>query len=160
MDDISLGGHHDADPATEKSPMPYLKITENPRLTPRILLLAGFCLIVPAMPGNGPAWAQSLSEITVRQKANAGAVTIVGDLSVTTGPIRVGLSKGMEQAGDDNARQNVAPRLQSRIRKNPEFAAFAKLLQATSKKKYSSKEIKRLYLDFKDWSLKNNHQSQ
>ncbi|MEO1160867.1 MAG: hypothetical protein AAFW74_10515, partial [Pseudomonadota bacterium] len=75
-------------------------------------------------------------------------------------PVQAGLNMGADPVGDDYALHEVAPRLQSRIRKNPEFAAFAKLLQATSDKKYSPEEIKRLYFDFKNWSLKNNARSQ
>ena len=124
-------------PLLKKSSMPFLKITENPKLSSCILLLAGLCIIVPAAPGAGPARAQSQAD-----------------------PIHIGLNMSVEQAGDGSAQQKVAPRLRSRIRKNPEFAAFAKLLQATSDKKYSTEEIKRLYLDFKNWSQKNNTRSQ
>lgn len=52
------------------------------------------------------------------------------------------------------ARQTVAPRLQSRIKKNTEFAAFVKLVQSTSSKKYSPEELLKLYLSYKDWSQK------
>lgn len=58
------------------------------------------------------------------------------------------------------SRQVAAPKLQSRIEKNSEFAAFVKLVQATSKKKYSPEEILRLYLSYKDWSQKTDAQSQ
>jgi len=58
------------------------------------------------------------------------------------------------------ARQDVSPQLQSRIKKNSEFAAFVKLVQATSKKKYSAEEILRLYLSYKDWSQNSSAQSQ
>jgi TRAP transporter TAXI family solute receptor len=58
------------------------------------------------------------------------------------------------------SRQAVAPRLQSRIKKNSEFAAFVKLVQATSKKQYSPEEILKLYLSYKDWSQKTDAQSQ
>ena len=58
------------------------------------------------------------------------------------------------------SRQEVAPRLQSRIKKNSEFAAFVKLVQATSKKNYSPEELLALYLSYKDWSQKSTAQSQ
>lgn len=58
------------------------------------------------------------------------------------------------------SRQTAAPRLQSRIKKNSEFAAFVKLVQATSKKKYSAEELLRLYLSYKDWSQNSGTQSQ
>ncbi|WP_108879996.1 hypothetical protein [Anderseniella sp. Alg231-50] len=141
--------------------MLYLKLTEFHKLRPCTLLLAGFLMIVPTALNTGSTGTQSQSEITDRQKSNTDAVTVVASgngLKVNT--IQVGLSMGVDQVGDGNTRYNVAPRLQSRIRKNPEFAAFAKLLQATSNKKYSPEEIKRLYLDFKNWSLKNNTRSQ
>ena len=58
------------------------------------------------------------------------------------------------------ARQTVPPRLQSRIKKNSEFAAFVKLVQSTSNKKYSPEELLRLYLSYKDWSQTGSAQSQ
>ena len=58
------------------------------------------------------------------------------------------------------SRQDVAPRLQSRIKKNTEFAAFVKLLRATSNKKYTREQLLRLYLSSKDWSQTSNAPSQ
>ncbi len=58
------------------------------------------------------------------------------------------------------SRQTVAPRLQSRIKKNTEFAAFVKLVQSTSSKKYSPEELLKLYLSYKDWSQTSSAQNQ
>ena len=58
------------------------------------------------------------------------------------------------------SRQDVAPRLRSRIKKNKEFAAFVKLLRATSNKKYTREELLRLYLSYKDWSQNSSAPSQ
>ena len=52
------------------------------------------------------------------------------------------------------SRQVVPAGFKSRIKKNTEFAAFVKLVQATSNKKYSPEELLALYLSYKDWSEK------
>ena len=57
------------------------------------------------------------------------------------------------------SRQDVAPRLQSRITKNPDFAEFVKLLRAASEKNYSQEELLTLYLSYKDWLQMRNTQS-
>ena len=55
--------------------------------------------------------------------------------------------------------QDVAPRLQSRIMKNPDFVEFVKFVSAASRKNYSPEELLTLYLSYKDWLQKRNTQS-
>ena len=57
------------------------------------------------------------------------------------------------------SRQDVAPRRQSRIKKNSDFAEFEKMVRANSKKNYSPEELLTLYLSYKDWLQKGNAQS-
>ena len=52
------------------------------------------------------------------------------------------------------SRQVIPTGLKPKLQKNSEFAAFVKLVQATSNKKYSPDELLRLYLSYKDWSEK------
>ena len=58
------------------------------------------------------------------------------------------------------SRQTVPPRLQLRFKKNSEFDAFVKLVQATSNKKYTPEELLTLYLSYKDWLQNSGAQSQ
>lgn len=58
------------------------------------------------------------------------------------------------------SRQDVAPRLQSRIKKNPDIAKFVTLLLANSNKNYSPEELSTLYLSYKEWLQKSNAKSQ
>jgi TRAP transporter TAXI family solute receptor len=50
------------------------------------------------------------------------------------------------------SRQVIPTGLKPKIQKNSEFAAFVKLVQSTTNKKYSPDELLRLYLSYKDWS--------
>ncbi|MGB5213831.1 MAG: TAXI family TRAP transporter solute-binding subunit [Anderseniella sp.] len=53
-----------------------------------------------------------------------------------------------------DSRQVVPAGFNSKTKKNSEFAAFVKLVQSTSSKKYSPEELLKLYLSYKDWSQK------
>jgi len=66
---------------------------------------------------------------------------------------------GSASNGAIASRQDIAPRLQSRITKNPDFAEFVKFLRADSNKNYSPEELLTLYLSYKDWlQMHNTHQ--
>ncbi|MEM7633817.1 MAG: TAXI family TRAP transporter solute-binding subunit [Pseudomonadota bacterium] len=70
--------------------------------------------------------------------------------------------KGWQQYGpaEKIIRQAVASRkvtptgFKPEVNKNSEFAAFVKLVQTTTNKKYSPNELLKLYLSYKDWSEK------
>ena len=146
--------------------MPNSKFIPIPKRC--FLLLAGLWLIVPTAVSAGPAEAQDRPENVAYQHVNAGTVTTITGGADSSSNIYLHLAKVFvikndlgEQPGiDDGSSQHVAPRLQSRIRKNPEFAAFVKLVRATSNKEYSPEELQRLYLSFKEWSHKNSAPSQ
>ncbi|NNJ74654.1 MAG: hypothetical protein HKP56_05790 [Anderseniella sp.] len=116
----------------------------------------------------GPTGAQDQPENFAYQDVNAGTVTTITGNADRNSNTYLHLAKvfvvkndlGEEPGIDDGSHQHVAPRLQSRIRKNPEFAAFVKLVRATSNKDYSPEELQRLYLSFKEWSHKNSAPSQ
>jgi len=136
--------------------MPYQQVTETRRLKPCILLLTGLWLIVPTAMGSGPAGAQTQPENAIGQQAHTGALN--GDSITYQQLASVRRVKTELRASPDigyQSRQEVAPRLQSRIRKNSEFAAFVKLVEATSDRKYSPEELRKLYLSFKEWSQNN-----
>ncbi|MEO1162019.1 MAG: TAXI family TRAP transporter solute-binding subunit, partial [Pseudomonadota bacterium] len=52
------------------------------------------------------------------------------------------------------SRKVIPTGLKPEIKKNSEFAAFVKLVQTTTNKKYSPNELLKLYLSYKDWSEK------
>ncbi len=52
------------------------------------------------------------------------------------------------------ARRVIPTALKPKIENNSEFAAFVRLVQATTNKKYSPQELLKLYLSYKDWSEK------
>lgn len=52
------------------------------------------------------------------------------------------------------ARRVTPTGLKPKIENNSEFAAFVKLVQATTNKEYSPDELLKLYLNYKDWSEK------
>jgi len=116
----------------------------------------------------GPASAQDRTDNVNYQNANTRTMTVIAAGADSSSNPYLHLAKilvlknepGDESGIGDMSRQEVAPRLQSRIRKNPEFAAFVKLVQATSKKQYSPEEIFKLYLSYKEWSQKPGAQSQ
>lgn len=141
-------------PPSKRSSMPYSEITRNPKLG--ILLLAGLCLIAPAVLSSEPAEAHYQPETIDHQKAHVRAA---GNASATYSHLAkiIVLKNDMRAApgNNDSAYQPVAPRLQSRIRKNSEFAAFVKLVRATSKRKYTAEELQKLYFSFKAWSYHN-----
>lgn len=146
--------------------MPNSKITPLPNHC--VLLLAGLLLGVPTAVCAGPAPAQDRSDNADYQNAITRTVTVISaDADSNSNPYlhlaKVFVVKndlGEEPGIDDGSHQQVAPRLQSRIRKNSEFAAFVKLVKATSNKKFSAEELQRLYLSFKEWSHKNSAPSQ
>ncbi|MEO9874312.1 MAG: hypothetical protein ABJM26_19530 [Anderseniella sp.] len=141
--------------------MPYQQVTETPQLKPCILLLTGLWLIVPTAMGSGPAGAQTQPENTVGQQAHASALDSVSITYQKSASVRRVKTELRALPGISyQSRQDVAPRLQSRIRKNSEFAAFVKLVEATSDRKYSPEELRRLYLSFKEWSQNNGAPSQ
>ena len=132
------------------------------------LLLAGLWFIVPTVVSAASAPAQDQPGNFRYQKVNAGTVTASAGDADSNSNIYLHLAKvfvvkndlGGQPGIDDGSSQHVAPRLQSRIRKNPEFAAFVKLVRATSNKEYSPEELRRLYLSFKEWSHKNSAPNQ
>lgn len=166
MEDISLGGNLMLIPPSKRSPMPNSKFIPIPKRC--FLLLAALWLVVPTAVSAGPAEAQDQLENLAFQHVNAGTVTTITGEADSSSNIHLHLAKifvvknnlGEEPGIDDGSRQHVAPRLQSRIRKNSEFAAFVKLVRATSNKEYSSEELQKLYLSFKEWSHKNSVPSQ
>jgi len=166
LEDISLGGNLMLIPPSKRSPMPNPKIITIPKRC--FLLLAGLCLIVPTAVSAGSAEARDQPQNITYQHVNAGTVTTITGGADSSSNTRLHLVTVLvvkndlgEQPGiDDGSSQHVAPRLQSRIKKNPEFAAFVKLVRATSNKKYTPEELQRLYLSFKEWSHKNSAPSQ
>lgn len=134
--------------------MPYSKITRYSK--PALLFLAGLWLIAPAVVSAGPAGAQSLQGAIDHRQAYADGTQYTSRANIHLAKIIV-LNNDLREApgGHDGVYQPVAPRLQSRIRKNSEFAAFVKLVRATSKRKYTAEELQKLYLSFKAWSYHN-----
>ena len=161
MEDISLGGNLMLILPSKRLPMPNSKITPIPKSC--FLLLAGLLFIVPTVVSAAPAPGQDQPGNFRYQKVNAGTVTVSAGDAAGSSDIYLHLAKvlvvkndlGGQPGIDDGSSQHVAPRLQSRIRKNPEFAAFVKLVRATSNREYSPEELQRLYLSFKEWSHKN-----
>lgn len=156
MEDISLGGSLMLIPPSKRFSMPNSKTTTIPKHC--FLLLAGLWLVVPTAVSAGPAEPQIQPDTIDYRNVNT-------DTSSTTGlhlaKVLVLKNEPDEEYGiGDVLRQRVAPRLQSRIKKNPEFAAFVKLVQATSEKQYSPEEMLKLYISYKEWSKKTGAQSQ
>ncbi len=150
-------------PSLKRSPMPNSKITPLPKHC--VLLLAGLLLGVPTTVSAAPAPTQDRADSV---DASSRTMTVNADGTESSSTPYLQLAKILvlknEPDGESGigglSRQQVAPRLQSRIRKNAEFAAFMKLVQATSKRPFSEKEIFKLYLSYKEWSQKTGAQSQ
>lgn len=146
--------------------MPYPKVIQIPK--PCFLLLAGLWLVAPMALGTGPAGAHTQTENVFSQNENASTAAIIAggtdDASSTYRQLARVSKVTNELRGaptiSDGSHGFVAPRLQSRIKINPEFAAFVKLVRSTSDKKYSPAQLRKLYISFKEWSLKNDAQSQ
>lgn len=138
--------------------MTYFRVTETRAIKPFFLRLTGLCLIALTAPSIGPVHAQGQLETVIRQDADDGTMPIitagVGSVFHVKNETRVSPGIGYQP------RQHVAPRLQSRIRKNTEFAAFVKLVKATSDRQFSQQELRKLYLSYKEWSQNKDAPSQ
>ena len=64
-------------PPLKRSPMSRVQITAIPKLKSHTLFLACLCMIMLTALSTGPAEAQNQSESAIRQKANAGTVTLI-----------------------------------------------------------------------------------
>lgn len=117
------------------------------------MLLAGLCLIMPAALSPAPAAAQDQPGNAVHRETGKDVTGGFSGTHLHLAKVIVLKNELRERAGsDDVPQQAVAPRLQSRIKKNSQFAAFVKLVRATSKRHYTAEELRKLYLSFKAWS--------
>ncbi|MEM9473101.1 MAG: hypothetical protein AAGA00_14185 [Pseudomonadota bacterium] len=122
-------------------------------------MLTGLWLIAPVALNPAVAGAQSQPEAAVHQNTNASGTVGRASPHLRLAKVIVLKNELRERAGsDDLSQQSVAPRLQSRIKKNSQFAAFVKLVRATSKRQYTAEELQKLYLKFKAWSYQRNKQ--
>ena len=139
--------------------MPHSEITRH--LKHGILLVAGLLLFVPATASAAPAGAHGHPEKAVNWNADTRGIDGIPRTYLRLAKVIV-LKNELREAPDinDGLHQPVAPRLQSRIKKNSEFAAFVKLVRATSKRKYTAEELRKLYLSFKAWSYHNSTMGQ
>ena len=139
--------------------MPYPEIKQS--CNRRILLLAGFCVFMPAAADAGPVSSQFQPEYIGHQIAPArGGDTVAGSHLHLAKIIVLKNELRARPGSDDMADQAVAPRLQSRIRRNSEFVAFVKMVRATSKRKYTAQELRDLFVSFKKWSHHNRRSNQ
>ncbi|MEM7636219.1 MAG: hypothetical protein AAF299_16765 [Pseudomonadota bacterium] len=130
--------------------MTYFRVTGTPAIKPLILRLTGLCLIALTADSISPVRAQAPLDNVIRQHANGGKMTVI--TAGLDGVFHVKNELGVSPEIGHRPRQHVAPRLQSRIRKNTEFAAFVKLVKATSDRDFSPQELRKLYLSYKEWS--------
>ena len=118
--------------------------------------MAGLWLIGPAVVSAGPAGAQNLQGAIDHRQTYAGSAGYRAAANLHLAKIIVLKNEVREAPGSqDGAYQPVAPRLQSRIRRNTEFAAFVKLVRTNSKRTYTTEELQKLFLSFKAWSYHN-----
>lgn len=118
-----------------------------------LLLLAGLWLVVPMASSSAPAGAQNQPENAVHQKTDAGGANGISGAYLHLAEVIVLKNELRTTPGsDDEPHQVGAPMLQATTKNNPEFVAFAKLVRATSKRKFTMEEMRQLYLSFKAWS--------